>query len=170
VGLALFVDRPGFRRSKLVVQSLTIVFVAISLWLSSSHVVGWGHVYGVGKIVSTAAKPTAQRTLGRLFLPELRWVDGIEPKARIATDLRAVISKDAFPPFYGLYGRHFGHSVFTVPRTTPAATLKWLKAHRIGYVYVRRPSTQDAWLRRDAHFRLVFADARVAAYAGPERS
>jgi hypothetical protein len=165
VGIVLFMDRSASRRVRVAVQSLTAVCVAGSLWLSSTHVVGWGHVYGTGKIVTIASRPTAQRTLGRLFLPELRWVDRVEPKARIAAYLHVSIAKDAFPPFYGLYGRRFGHRVFTLPRGTQAATMRWLAARSIGYVYVRRPSAQDDWLRGDPRFRLLFANAHVAAYA-----
>ena len=78
-----------------------------------------------------------------------------------------VITRDAFPPLYGLYGRRFRHRVYALPRTTRAATLGWLDARSIGYVYVRRPSAQDAWFRADRRFRLLFADSRIAAYATP---
>src|SRR6202023_1421988 len=70
VAIAVFIDRAGPGRLRIALQSLVLVCVASSLWLSSSHVVGWGHAYGPGKIVSTAAMPTAQRTVGKLFLPE----------------------------------------------------------------------------------------------------
>ena len=63
--------------------------------------------------------------------------------------------------------RRFRHRVYALPRTTRAATLGWLDARSIGYVYVRRPSAQDAWFRADRRFRLLFADSRVAAYATP---
>jgi hypothetical protein len=43
--------------------------------------------------------------------------------------------------------------------------MRWLQTHSIGYVYVRRPSAQDSWFRGDGRFRLLFANARVAAYA-----
>ncbi len=167
VAIALSVDSSSSRRLKLAVQSLTLVCVAISLWLSSTHVIAWGHVYGIDGIVSTAQKPWHQRTLGRLFLPELRWVDDIAPKARIAAYLRVNIKKDDFPPFYGLYGRHFEHTVSALPHDTHAATLAWLDAHSIDYVYVRRPSQQDSWFQADKRFRPLFVNARVAAYATP---
>jgi hypothetical protein len=164
VALVLVVDRSSSARARAAVRSLTLACVAISLWFSSSHVVGWKHVYDVGAIVRTAAKPKSQRTLGRLFIPELRWVDHVPPKARIAALLHVSIRKDEFPPFYGLYGRQFRHSVFALPRTTRANTLRWLDARSIGYVYVRRPSAQDAWLHGDRRFRLLFGNAKVAAY------
>ena len=165
VAVAAFVDRTSSRPLRLAVQSLALGCVAVSLWLSSSHLVGWGHVYSVGDIVTTAGKPASQRTLGRLFLPELRWVDDVPRNARIASYLRVNIARDQFPPFYGLYGRHFRHRVFALPAGTRAATLRWLQAHSIGYVYVRRPSPQDTWLRADQRFHLLFSNARVAAYA-----
>lgn len=170
VGIALFIDRSGSRRLRIAVQSVALVFVATSLWLSSTHMVGWGHVYGVRKIVTIAGKPTTERTIGRLFIPELRWVDDVAPKARIASYLKVSLSKDEFPPFYGLYGRRFRHSVFALPNDTRAATMKWLQAHRIGYVYVRRPSSQDRWFHGDRRFRLLFAHSQVAAYATPRGS
>ena len=170
VGIALFIDRSGSRRLKVAAQALTLAFVALGLWFSSSHMVGWKHVYGARKIVSFAAKPTGERTLGRLFIPELRWVDDVAPKARIATYLHVSIAKDEFPPFYGLYGRRFRHRVFALPNKPRAETMNWLGKHSIGYVYVKRPSSQDTWLHGDPRFRLLFGNARVAAYAAPRGS
>jgi len=167
VAIGLFIDRSASRRLRIAVQSVAIMCVALALWLSSSHMVAWGHVYGVGKLVTIAGRPAAQRTVGRLFIPSLRWVDDVAPRARIAEYVRVVITRDAFPPLYDLYGRHFRHRVYALPRTTRAATLGWLDARSIGYVYVRRPSAQDAWFRADRRFRLLFADSRVAAYATP---
>lgn len=63
----------------------------------------------IGSTLATAQKPADRRTLGRLFLPELRWVDSVAPKARIAALLAVNVKQDTFPPFYGLYGRHFEH-------------------------------------------------------------
>jgi hypothetical protein len=154
------VDRAGGSRLTRAAQR-----VASSLWLSSSHVIGWGHAYGAGKIVSTAATATAQRTVGRLFLPEFRWVDDVAPKARIAAYLPFIVSKDLPPRFYGLCGRHFQHRVFALPSRTQAATMSWLDAHDIDYVYVSRASPQDGWLRSASRFRVLWASAGAAAYA-----
>lgn len=165
VAVVAFLDRSDLRRTRAAVRSLVLASIGVSLWLSSTHVVGWGHDYAVDDILAIAAKPAPQRTLGRLFLPELRWVDGVAPKARIAVYLSVDTRRDRFPPFYGLYGRHFGHRVFALPATSRTATRRWLRAHSIDYVYVRRPSAQDTWLSADGRFRRLFADARVGAYA-----
>jgi hypothetical protein len=165
VAIVSFVDRSGSRGLRIAVQSLALACVAFSLWFSSSHFVGWGHTYDAGQVVSIAQKPTSQRTLGRLFLPELRWVDSVEPRARIAVYERFNTHTDEFPPFYALWGRHFEHRVYPLPKLSMTATLVWLKKHSIGYVYVRRSAPQDTWLRGDPRFRPLFSDARVAAYA-----
>ncbi|MDX6642909.1 MAG: hypothetical protein QOD76_871 [Solirubrobacteraceae bacterium] len=165
VGVVMFIDRWASRPLRIAAQALVVLCVAVSLWLSSTHVVGWNHVYSARQFFTVAAKPREQRTLGRLFIPELRWVDGIPSKARIAEYLHVSIAKDEFPPFYGLYGREFKHKVFALPATTKDATIKWLDAKSIGYVYVRRPSQQDDWLRADRRFHLLYSNAKVAAYA-----
>jgi hypothetical protein len=165
VAIAAFVDRTGSRALRIAIQSLALVCVAVSLYFSSTHFVGWGHVYSASQVVSNATKPESQRTLGRLFLPELRWVDTIPPHARIAVYQRFSTHTDEFPPFYALWGRHFGHRVYALPKMSRAATLAWLKTHSIDYVYVRRGTPQDAWLRSDQSFRVLFSDAKVAAYA-----
>jgi hypothetical protein len=165
VGVVMFIDRSRPRPLRIATQSLVVVCVAVSLWLSSTHVVGWNHVYSARQFFTVAAKPEEQRTLGRLFIPELRWVDRIPPKSRIAEYLHVSIAKDEFPPFYGLYGRKFKHKVLALPGTTRDATLRWLDAKSIDYVYVKRPSQQDSWLRSDRRFRTLFANAQVAAYA-----
>ncbi len=165
VGIVVFVDRTGSRWLRTAVQSLALVCVAISLWFSSSHFVGWGHTYDAGQVISTAQKPVSQRTLGRLFLPELRWVDSVEPRARIAVYQYFSTHTDEFPPFYALWGRHFEHRVYALPKLSRAATLRWLEARSIGYVYVRRATPQDAWLHSDPRYRVLFSNARVAAYA-----
>jgi hypothetical protein len=165
VAIAAFVDRTGSRALRIAIQSLALVCVAVSLYFSSTHFVGWGHVYSASQVVSNATKPESQRTLGRLFLPELRWVDAIPPHARIAVYQRFSTHTDEFPPFYALWGRHFGHRVYALPKMSRAATLAWLKTHSIDYVYVRRGTPQDAWLRSDPSFRVLFSDAKVAAYA-----
>jgi hypothetical protein len=170
VGVVVFIDRSGSRPLRIATQWLVVVCVAVSLWLSSTHVVGWNHVYSARQFFTVAAKPEEQRTLGRLFIPELRWVDRVAPKARIAEYLHLSIAKDEFPPFYGLYGREFKHKVFALPAITKDATMKWLDAKSIDYVYVRRPSQQDAWFRSDPRFRLLYANADVAAFAAPKSS
>ena len=137
----------------------------MSLYFSSTHFVGWRHVYSASQVVSNATKPESQRTLGRVFLPELRWVDAIPPHARIAVYQRFSTHTDEFPPFYALWGRHFGHRVYALPKLSRAATFAWLQTHSIGYVYVRRGTPQDTWLRSDPRYRVLFSDARVAAYA-----
>ena len=131
VAIAVFVDRTGSRALRIAVQSLAVVCVAVSLYFSSTHFVGWKHVYSASEVISTASKPEAQRTLGRLFLPELRWVDAIPPHARIAVYQRFSTHTDEFPPFYALWGRHFGHRVYALPKLSGAATLTWLKTHSI---------------------------------------
>jgi hypothetical protein len=165
VAIAVLVDRTGSRGLRIAVQSLAVVCVAVSLFFSSTHLVGWGRVYDAGQVISTATKPEAQRTLGRLFLPELRWVDGVPPQARIAVYQYFSTHTDEFPPFYALWGRHFKHRVYALPKRSRGATLAWLRAHSIGYVYVRRGTPQDGWLRGDPRFRVWFSNARVAAYA-----
>jgi hypothetical protein len=165
VAIVAFVDRTGSRGLRIAVQSLTLACVAFSLWFSSSHFVGWGHTYDAGRVVSLAQKPTSQRTLGRLFLPELRWVDSVEPRARIAVYQFFSTHTDEFPPFYALWGRHFKHRVYALPKLSRTATLRWLGAHSIGYVYVRRGTPQDTWLRSDPGYRVLFSNAKVAAYA-----
>ncbi len=161
----VFVDRIRSRGLRIAVQSVALGCVAFSLWFSSSHFVGWGHTYDAGQVVRTATKPVSQRTLGRLFLPELRWVDGVPSRARIAVYQYFSTHTDEFPPFYALWGRHFKHRVYALPKRSRAATLAWLKEHSIGYVYVRRGTPQDGWLRGDPRYRVLFSDARVAAYA-----
>jgi hypothetical protein len=150
---------------RIAVQSLALVCVAVSLYFSSTHFVGWGHIYNARQVVSNVSKPEAQRTLGRLFLPELRWVDAIPPHARIAVYQRFSTRTDEFPPFYALWGRHFGHKVYALPKLSKEATLAWLKTHSIDDVYVRRGTPQDGWLRSDPSLRVLFSDAKVAAYA-----
>jgi hypothetical protein len=165
VAIVAFVDRTGSRGLRIAVQSLTLACVAFSLWFSSSHFVGWGHTYDAHQVISIAQKPTSQRTLGRLFLPELRWVDSVGPRARIAVYQFFSTHTDEFPPFYALWGRHFKHRVYALPKLSRTATLQWLPAHSIGYVYVRRGTPQDTWLRSDPRYRVLFSDAKVAAYA-----
>ncbi len=165
VAIVVFVDRIRSRGLRIAVQSVALGCVAFSLWFSSSHFVGWGHTYDAGQVVRTATKPVSQRTLGRLFLPELRWVDGVPSRARIAVYQYFSTHTDEFPPFYALWGRHFKHRVYALPKRSGAATLAWLKQHSIGYVYVRRGTPQDGWLRGDPRYRVLFSDARVAAYA-----
>ena len=165
VAIVVFVDRTRSRGLRIAVQSVALGCVAFSLWFSSTHFVGWGHTYDAGQVISTAQKPVSQRTLGRLFLPELRWVDSVEPRARIAVYQYFSTHTDEFPPFYALWGRHFKHRVYALPKRSRAATLAWLKDHSIGYVYVRRGTPQDNWLRADPRYRVLFSDARVAAYA-----
>lgn len=126
-----------------------------------------GRTYGIGSTLATAQKPADRRTLRRLFLPELRWVDSVAPKARIAALLAVNVKQDTFPPFYGLYGRHFEHRVLALPRRSRAGTVAWLSEHSIDAVYVDRPSPQDSWFRSDKRFRPLFANTRVAAYATP---
>ena len=167
MAVAYCVDAAGSRRLRLGLQSLTLACVAVSLWFSSTHFVGWGHVYGIDRVAALVGKPAQQRSLGRLFLPELRWVDHVERHARIATSLRVDIARDRFPPFYGLWGRHFDHRVFALPRLSRTATLRWLQARSIGYAYVQRGTAQDAWVRAEPQVRTLFADRRVAAYALP---
>jgi hypothetical protein len=165
VAIVVFVDRTRSRGLRIAIQSAALGCVAFSLWFSSSHFVGWGHTYDAGQVIRTATKPISQRTLGRLFLPELRWVDSVEPRARIAVYQYFSTHTDEFPPFYALWGRHFKHRVYALPKRSRAATLAWLKEHSIGYVYVRHGTPQDTWLRGDPRYRVLFADARVSAYA-----
>jgi hypothetical protein len=165
IAIVMFVDRIRSRGLRIAVQSVALGCVAFSLWFSSSHFVGWGHTYDASQVISTAQKPVSQRTLGRLFLPELRWVDSVEPRARIAVYQYFSTHTDEFPPFYALWGRHFKHRVYALPKRSRSATLAWLKEHSIGYVYVRRGTAQDTWLRADPRYRVLFSDARVAAFA-----
>ena len=65
-------------------------------------------------------------------------MDSVEPRARIAVYQYFSTHTDEFPPFYALWGRHFEHRVYALPKLSRTATLAWLKEHSIGYVYVRR--------------------------------
>jgi hypothetical protein len=168
VAVVAFVDSRSVPRIlRLGAQAAALGCVAVTLWLSTTHVVGWKHVYSARNFFTVAGKSKDERTLGKLFIPELLWVDAVPKRARIAEYLKVSIVKDEFPPFYGLYGREFRHKVFALPKRAKAETLAWLRAKKIGFLYVRRPSEQDGWFHGDPRFRLLYANAEVAAYATP---
>jgi hypothetical protein len=175
VAVVVFVDTGRSRALTLAVRSLTLVFAAVAVWLGSSHVARWDHDYGVGDTIELAGRPGSQRTLGSLFLPSFRWVDHVEPGARIAVAIPVVINRDQCPGgicedlpfFYGLYGRHFRHRVHRLDTPTRRGTLEWMRTRRIGYVYVARRSRYARWLSMEPGFVPLYRDKRVTAYATP---
>jgi hypothetical protein len=134
-------------------------------------VIEWDHVYSLRETVSLAGRSPDERTLGRLFLPSFRWVDHVQPNARIAAAIPVYINEEQcadcpdLPFFYGLYGRHFDHRVFRLRGSTRNSMLAWLRRHAIEYVYVSRTSRYARWLASEPPFRLLFEDDLVAAYA-----
>jgi hypothetical protein len=171
VALVVVLESITSRLLRIAIQSLTLVFAAIAVWFSSGRVIQWDHVYDLRETVSLAGRSPGERTLGRLFLPSFRWVDDIEPNARIATAIPVYINEQQcadcpdLPFFYGLYGHHFDHRVFRLRGSDRDSMLAWLRRNRIDYVYVSRRTRYARWLASDPAFRLLHEDGLVAAYA-----
>ena len=175
VALVVFLERSGSRRLRVGIQSLTLLFVAVAIWLGSTHVYRWGRDRDALDVVRLAAGPGDERTVGALFLPAFRWVDELPADARIAAAIPVIVSREPCPDgvcrhhpfFYGLYGRRFEHRVTPLRARSPRAMAARLRRDRIGYAFVDRGSRYARWLRREPGYRLLYRDWRVEAWATP---
>lgn len=107
--------------------------------------------FWASRIASVANVPARERTIGRVALPGYRWVDRAPPRATIGVDTSAAfLGGQPYILAYPLFGSHFEHDVYPLPRGSQIALQHGIAQHRIGYVFAVRASRLDRWLKTAA--------------------
>ena len=153
-------ERPVVAR---MVKGATLVLVCGSLWYATAAIpADNGRRVRPAEILSLADAPGRERTTGAVFMPDYRWVDGIERDARIGVVLGTTRATGAFSYFFApLFGPHLEHRVVAVDAPRPAELARRAQATGVRYVFLRNDGQANAWARADpGHFRLL-SDGRV---------
>lgn len=163
IALATLVQRLERPMVARVVKGATVVLVCGSLWYTTAAIrANYGRLVRPAEIVRLADAPGRHRTTGAVFLPDYRWVDGIEDDARIGVVLGTTRATGAFSYFFApLFGPHLERRVVAVDAPRPEELAQRAEAAGVGYVFLRNDGQANAWARADrAHFRLL-SDGRV---------
>jgi hypothetical protein len=145
---------------------VTLVLLGAALATGRVDPAGHGHVLSAFQVVRLATAPGSERTLGRLFHYEYRWLDHIPINVPVDVELGNE------PRFvYPEFGPKFERAVHALRARDEPSLTRRLQADRPAYVLVGDGSRLDKLASASPALHLVYRNYRVAAYrvsgAGP---
>jgi Dolichyl-phosphate-mannose-protein mannosyltransferase len=160
VAIVFVLGRMG-GRLRVALQAVVVGLVLFGAALATGRVdpAGHGHELSAFQVVRLATAPGSQRTLGRLFHYEYRWLDHIPINAPIDVELGNE------PRFvYPEFGPRFERTVRALRAPDEQALTRQLRADRPAYVLVGHGSRLDKLASASTALHLVYRNYRVAAY------
>jgi hypothetical protein len=131
-------------RSAVALKTAVAVLVGLGLFFPTLKIDG---EFWATRILSIAAQPSDERTIGRVALSGYRWVDSVPDGARIGVDTSArQFGGQPYVLAYPLFGSNFEHEVHALPRTSAAAFRQAIARQEITYVFVARGGLLDRWM------------------------
>ncbi|MBA3844175.1 MAG: hypothetical protein H0X39_16430, partial [Actinobacteria bacterium] len=116
---------------------------------------GYGRRLGTGDLISLAAHPGRQRTVGNLFFHEFAWVDDVSPRATIGVEFQAPQIRFLYP----LFGARLERHVVLLNPGDETSVDKRLSGREPAYLFVGSGSAFDRWARaRPRRYRLLGQD------------
>lgn len=143
------------RWMRVALQAATLVLAVAGVALASREVDPAARAASLParKVLSLVGAPAADRSLGRLFFGEYRFLDRVPDGATVAVDLRAPAVRFVYP----LFGRDLSRRVVPAAASGPPPAGGWVVTG------AGRPL--DRSLLIDPRFRLVFSERGVRVYA-----
>jgi hypothetical protein len=108
-------------------------------------------------VIRLAGHEPSDRSLGDLFLPGYRWLDGVDDAATIGVDARSI---HLISP---LSGARFIRPVEAVPAGASPDLEAFVDEHDVEYLVLRSGSEADEWAKRQS-FRLVATQEKTRVY------
>jgi hypothetical protein len=157
VGIAFTLSRLRSDTGRVVLMGAVTLLACAGIALSLAHVdpAGRGRVLTLSDLAKLSSKPGGDRTIGALFFPEYRWVDGVSGTATIGVQLEAPQIRFVYP----LFGTNLGRHVLRLNAASAGELEREVRTERIDYLLVGRGSRYDRWARSSpSRYATVVAD------------
>lgn len=153
IALVYLLDRLKSRGTRAALWGLTSLTVLVSMYYSLPHLIL------PPRVAFEAAKLSAdERTIGNLFFKEFRWVDMLQPGARIAFT-------GTHPFTYPLFGSKLQHEVIPLETPYEEEFMRLLHASSPSHLFTRVDTDYDRWAQqRPGIFRTVDTVSNFRAY------
>jgi hypothetical protein len=147
---ATWAPRPWMRTA---VRSGALILALAAAGLSSYKVdpAARARPLPAADLLGLVEAPPRERTLGRLFFPEYRFLEGVPGDATIVVDLHAPPVRFVYP----LFGPEHTREVLPAGSGAPRAG---------AWIVTSAGRPLDRWLRADERFRLTFEDRGVRVW------
>jgi hypothetical protein len=131
IALVFLVERVKRRNVALLLQGATIVLVVVGCVTSIKRFTVESNTFTPRAVLSEATKPSNERTIGRLVLPEYAWTDAIPRDSRIGVHAEDLPNRWTYP----LFGPDFRNEVIelTTREMRDASLIPSLRARDIDY-------------------------------------
>lgn len=136
IALVYLLERLERRGVRGILWGMASCLVLISMYHSLPHLILPPRV-----ALETAKLPADERTIGRLFFHEFRWVDALPPGARIAFT-------GTHPFTYPLFGSHLQHTVIPFEARQEDEFVRLLRDSNPSHLFTREDTDYDRWARQ----------------------
>ena len=162
IGAVIVLERlaPGRLRRVLTaaVVVLTLAGTARATWWLEPA--GRAADLDMAQIVRVAFQSPQPRSVGSLFFPEYRWLDGVPRHATIGVETNAISIRFLYP----LFGSHLDRHVVQFLSATPEHVDERLRGPGQAYLFVEADGRYAHWAARQPSYTLVSRQRGTAVY------